>query len=109
MDKSLRQDFDSTFASLKEGAVGFRVLVEKANSMDTILTSLRTVIDNTSIITGNLAEITNSIQSGKGAIGRMVMDSTMGKTVDSTLIHLKESSAELKLLIEKAKDSWLLW
>ena len=109
MDRSLRQDFDSTFANLKNGSVGFRLLVEKANSMDTILTSLGAVINNTSNITGDLATITGSIQSGKGTMGRLLMDPALGATLDSTLVNLKEGSAELKLLLEIAKDSWLLW
>jgi hypothetical protein len=37
------------------------------------------------------------------------MDSTMRQNIDSTVVNLKKSSAELKTLMEKAKDSWMLW
>jgi hypothetical protein len=33
MDKSLRQNFDSTFANLKEGSAMFRMLVDKAKKV----------------------------------------------------------------------------
>jgi phospholipid/cholesterol/gamma-HCH transport system substrate-binding protein len=83
--------------------------MDKANDIDEILTSLKTTIDNTSNVTSNLSKITDSIQSGKGAIGTLLMDPAMKKNIDSTVVNLKESSAELKILLEKAKDSWMLW
>jgi phospholipid/cholesterol/gamma-HCH transport system substrate-binding protein len=109
MDQSMRQNFDSTVTNLKEGSAGFKILMDKANHIDEILTSLKTTIDNTSSITSNLSKITDSIHSGKGTIGMLLMDSTMRQNIDSTAVNLKESSAGLKTLLEKAKDSWLLW
>jgi len=109
MDQSTSQNFDSTVANLKEGTAGFKVLMAKSKDVDEILASLKTSIDNTSSITGNLAKITDSIHSGKGTIGMLLMDSTMRHTIDSTAVNLKESSAGLKKLLEKAKDSWLMW
>jgi phospholipid/cholesterol/gamma-HCH transport system substrate-binding protein len=109
MDQSMRQNFDSTVENLKEGSASFKILMDKANDIDKILTSLKTTIDNTSSITSNLSKITDSIHSGKGTIGMLLMDSTMRQNIDSTAVNLKESSAGLKTLLEKAKDSWLLW
>jgi phospholipid/cholesterol/gamma-HCH transport system substrate-binding protein len=142
--------------------------------MDNILMSLKTTIDNTSNITSDLSKITNNIQSGKGTIGRLLMDpslaqnfdssivnlnqgitginsilnnagksisynfdstlinlregsiflrqglfelndlmrdanKSMAKNIDSTFINLKDGTMELKILLEKAQDSWLLW
>ena len=109
MDQSMMQNFDSTVANLKEGSTGFKILMDKSNDIDEILASLKTTISNTSTITSNLSKITDSIHSGKGTIGMLLMDSTMRQTIDSTAVNLKESSAGLKTLLEKAKDSWLLW
>jgi phospholipid/cholesterol/gamma-HCH transport system substrate-binding protein len=109
MDQSMTQNFDSTVANLKEGSGGFKILMDKANHIDEILASLKTTIDNTSSITSNLSKITDSIHSGKGTIGMLLMDSTMRQNIDSTAVHLKESSAGLKTLLEKAKNSWMLW
>lgn len=109
MDQSLIRNFDSTVVNLKEGSAGFKIFMAKAHDIDTILTSFKTTLDHTSSITGNLSKITDSIHSGKGTIGMLLMDSTLSHTIDSTLVNLKESSAGFKALLQKAKSSWLLW
>ena len=109
MDQSISQNVDSTFTNLKDGSAGFKILMNKANDIDEILTSLKTTINNTSSITSNVSKITDSIHSGKGTIGMLLMDSTMRQNIDSTVVNLKKSSVGLKTLIEKAHDSWLLW
>ena len=107
-------------------------------NMDDVMLSLKTTIDNSSAITGNLSMITSNIQSGKGTIGRLLMDRSLeqnfdssivnlkqglsglknlmddtkisfAQNFDSTFVNLKEGSAGFKLLMKKAKDSWLLW
>lgn len=109
MDKSWRQNFEATIINLKEGSEEFNMLMDKANEVDEIITSLKSTMENTSNITSDLAKITNSIQSGEGTIGKLLMDPSSAQYIDSTLINLKEGSAGLKILMEKAKDSWLLW
>lgn len=107
-------------------------------NMDEILISLKKTIDNTSKIAGDLSKITNTLQSGKGTIGRLLMDESMALNFDSAIVNLKQGSLQLKTLMEsakisfaqnfdstfvnmkegsegfkklmtKAKDSWLLW
>jgi len=108
MDKEWRQNFETTIINLKEGSDGFRVFMEKANEMDEILISLESTIENTNKITNDLSSITGSIQSGDGIIGRLFMDQSMGQNFDSIMVNLKEGSAELKIFLEMAQDSWLL-
>ena len=151
-----------------------RIETSQPIDMDNILLSLKTTIDNTSNITKDLSKITNNIQSGKGTIGRLLMDHSLAQNFDSsifnlnqglsglnnlvnyaegsfsknfdstfinlkkgsvylnqsllglnnlvnnaeksfvqnfdsTFVNLKEGSAGFKILMEKAKDSWLLW
>jgi len=109
MDSSLRQNFDTTVINLKKGSAEFKKLLTKANELDEILTSVRTTMNNVTTITGDVATIIGYVQSGKGTFGRLLMDSTMGQNMDTTLIHLKEGTAGLKKVINKAKSSWLLW
>jgi phospholipid/cholesterol/gamma-HCH transport system substrate-binding protein len=78
-------------------------------NMDDILISLKSSIDNTTVITSNLSKITGNVQSGKGTLGRLLTDKSLGQTFDSTFVNLKESSAGLRMLVDKAKKSWLLW
>ena len=44
--------------------------------LDEIMKSLKTTIDNTAHITGDLAKISTNIESGKSTIGRLMMDQT---------------------------------
>lgn len=107
-------------------------------NMDEILLALKNTIDNASNITNNLSSITGNIQSGKGTVGRLLMDRSLAQNFDSsivnlkqglsglknlmddtkisfaqnfdsTFVNLKEGSAGFKILMKKAKDSWLLW
>lgn len=189
--KFIRKDAVATIGS--EGLMGNKVLIitpgtggkkvienndviqtSQPIDIDNILLSLKTTIDNTSNITSDLSKITNNIQSGKGTIGRLLMDQSlaqnfdssivnlnqgiaginnilnnaeksisynfdstlinlregsiflrqglfelndlmsdanksMAKNIDSTFVNLKEGTKELKNLLEKAQDSWLLW
>ena len=107
-------------------------------NMDDIMVSLRTTIDKASSIAGDLSKITNNIQSGKGTVGRLLMDPSLARNfdssivnlkkgseglkhlmddakysftqnVDSALVNLKDGAAGFKTLVDKAKHSWLLW
>jgi phospholipid/cholesterol/gamma-HCH transport system substrate-binding protein len=107
-------------------------------SIDNIMISLKSTIDNTTKITSDLSKIASSIESGKGTIGKLLMDPklamtfdssfvnlklgseglrilmddsrvTFAQNFDSTFINLREGSAGFKVLMDKAKKSWLLW
>ncbi|PIQ09540.1 MAG: hypothetical protein COW71_05955, partial [Ignavibacteriales bacterium CG18_big_fil_WC_8_21_14_2_50_31_20] len=91
------------------GSTEFRILMEKANDIDDVLLSIKETIKNTSNITSDLAKITATLESGQGTIGRLLMDESTAQNIDSTFINLKEGASGLKILMEKAKSSWLLW
>jgi phospholipid/cholesterol/gamma-HCH transport system substrate-binding protein len=78
-------------------------------NMDEIMASLKSTIDNTSHITNDLSKVTKSIESGQGTIGRLLMDPSLAQNFDSTFVNLKDGTAGLKLLMNKARTSWLLW
>lgn len=78
-------------------------------NMDEILASVKTTMDNTANITHDLSKITDNIQAGKGTIGRLLMNPNDAQKFDSTLSNLKEGSDGFKILMQKAKKSWLLW
>lgn len=78
-------------------------------NIDNIMTSLKTTIENTNSITGDLSKIVGTIESGQGTIGRMLKDSSLAVNIDSTFVNLREGSTGFKTLMAKAKKSWLLW
>ncbi|HSD62469.1 MAG TPA: MlaD family protein [Ignavibacteriaceae bacterium] len=108
MDKSWRENFDSTFANLKDGSVGFKTFMEKSNELSYILASLDSTVKNASNVTLDLAKITSNMQAGNGIMGKLLMDKSTGENFDTTLVNLKNSLAQFEIFIKKAQDSWLL-
>jgi phospholipid/cholesterol/gamma-HCH transport system substrate-binding protein len=109
MDQSLREKFDSTFSNLHDGSIAFKSFMERTDKLDTILIALRETLENASKITSDVSKITDNIQSGKGTIGRLLMDPSWRLNFDTTLVNMKRSSAEIQVITKKAKKSWLLW
>ena len=108
MDKTWRENIESTIVNLKDGSDQFKVVMAKAVEVDSILVAIKTTIRYANGITSDLSAITNSLQSGKGTIGRLLMNTTAAENFDSTMVNLKEGTAALKILLEKAQGSWLL-
>jgi len=109
MDKKWRENFETTFINLREGSAHFRNLMSKANELDEIILSVKETIQNTADITSDLASISGNIESGRGTLGRFLMDQTTADNLDSTIFYLKDGAKGLNLLLKKAKSSWLLW
>ena len=109
MDKEMSQNFDSTFASLREGSAQYKLLMEKANTMGDILITLKATVDTTNRIAMDLSKIASNIQSGKGTIGRLLMDDTLTQNLDSTVVNLKDALAGFTIFMQKAQKSWLMW
>ncbi len=115
MDESLAGNFDSSFINLSEATKGLKNLIDKATvsfaqiDMNEIIVPLKTTIDNASNITTDLSLITKNIQSGKGSIGKLLMDDSSAQHISSTFNNINDASVEFKLLLKKAQSSWLLW
>jgi len=75
---------------------------------DQIMASLKTSADNAAIITTNLADITNRINHGKGALGKLLVDTSLSSNISSTVKNLKRSTEGLNENMEAAKHSFLL-
>ncbi len=72
--------------------------------VDDIMISLKTTIDNTAIITGDLAKISTNIESGKGTIGRLMMDQTWRENIQSTIVNLKDGSEKFVVFMDKSQQ-----
>jgi phospholipid/cholesterol/gamma-HCH transport system substrate-binding protein len=75
---------------------------------DAIMASLKASADNAAIITGNLAEISNRINNGRGALGRLLKDTTLSENISTTMKNLKSSSKKLDENMEAAQHNFLL-
>lgn len=75
---------------------------------DQIMASLKVSTDNAAVITGNLADISTRINSGKGALGRLLKDTSLSSNISATMKNLKKSSEGLSENMEAAKHNFLL-
>lgn len=78
-------------------------------NMDDITKKLSHMVTNADVISENLAALTKSMRSGKGAFGKLFTDQKLGDDVSITVSNLKSASGEFRNFIEAARKSWLLW
>ncbi|HVS96491.1 MAG TPA: MlaD family protein [Puia sp.] len=75
---------------------------------DAIMTSLKISADNAAIITTNLADISNRISHGHGALGRLLHDTTLSENLSATVRNLRSGSKKLDENMEAAQHNFLL-
>lgn len=75
-------------------------------NLDDVFSSLKGTIDNTSNIVNELSAIASSIRSGKGTIGRLIVDESLADNIDSSIVNLKEGSDRFKGLVVDVTDGF---
>ena len=125
VEKFIRKDARASIGS--EGLMGDKVIVLIPGSPDTptvsngdtlaslppvetdaIMASLKTSADNAAVITSNLADISDRISHGKGALGKLLHDTTLSTNLSSTMKNLNSSSKKLDQNMEAAQHNFLL-
>jgi len=113
---------DSKAGISSEGIIGDRVIIITQGSYgapmardgqhissiepietDAIMASLQTSAVNAEVVTKQLAEIMTNINSGEGALGRLIQDSTIAENINQTIANFKKSSEGLDETIEITK------
>jgi phospholipid/cholesterol/gamma-HCH transport system substrate-binding protein len=69
---------------------------EQAVSMENILENLEVTTRNAAMITTDLAVIIENMRNGKGAIGKLLMDSVMAKDIGQAIINIREGTGGFK-------------
>ena len=75
---------------------------------EAIMASLKTSADNAAVITSNLADISNRINHGQGALGKLLRDTSLSSNISTTMKNLKTSTQKLDENMEAAKHNFLL-
>jgi phospholipid/cholesterol/gamma-HCH transport system substrate-binding protein len=75
---------------------------------DQIMASLKVSADNAAVITGNLADISSRVNNGRGALGKLLKDTSLSSNISATMKNLKKSSEGLNENMEAAKHNFLL-
>lgn len=83
------------------------IATTQAVSIDDILVKIKATSDNAESITGNLADIMQSIKDGKGAIGKFLMDTSFAEDLGQTVVNIKQGAGGFKQNMEAAKHNFL--
>ncbi len=77
-------------------------------SVDEIMNNLSETIDYATIIAYDISELTTGIRAGRGAIGKLLVDSTFAQTLDQTMVNAQQATDGLNENMEAAKENFLL-
>ena len=80
----------------------------EGSTIDAIMKSVKVTADNAAVITGDLAGVIGMVKSGKGTIGKLLMDTSFAGNLDATMVNVKQASGGLKENMEAAKHKFLL-
>jgi len=125
VEKFIRKDAKASIGS--DGLMGDKVIVLAAGTAssafvnngdtltsrqpietDQILASLKVSADNAAIITTNLADISSRITHGKGALGKLLHDTSLSSNISATMHNLNSSTQKLDENMEAAQHNFLL-
>ena len=67
---------------------------KKAIEMDDLMVSVKKSVDNAGVITAQLAQFSNSMNNGNGALSRLVSDEEFGNSIKKMVTNLENSSKE---------------
>lgn len=97
------------------GAPGKQVIVNndvletaQTASMDAIMVKVEETFNHAATITSDLSIVMKNISEGKGAIGKILMDSAFAENVDAALINIRQGAGGFKKNMDAAGHNILL-
>ena len=84
---------------------GQHLLADEPLETDDIIASLNKTSANVEVIAHELAEVMSNINSGKGMLGQLIVDSVIANNVSQTIANFKKSSEGLDETIEVSKEN----
>ena len=84
---------------------GQHILSKEPVETDAIMASLQTTAVIAEGIAQQISEIMININSGQGALGRLIQDSTIAENINQTIANFKKSSEGLDETIEVTKEN----
>jgi len=95
----------SDFPMVKDGQ---HIAATEPVEIDAIMAGLKVTTDNAAVISEQLAEIMDKVNSGNGTLWKLIQDSTMAENINQTIVSLKKSSKGLNENMNAAKDNFFL-
>jgi phospholipid/cholesterol/gamma-HCH transport system substrate-binding protein len=83
------------------------ILTKNAIEMEDVMLSAKTSVDNAGIITAQLAEFTTKMNTGNGALSKLISDEKFSNSLQSTLVNLQTASNEFAMFTAKINNGGL--
>jgi phospholipid/cholesterol/gamma-HCH transport system substrate-binding protein len=80
----------------------------KAIEIEDIMKSVKTTVDNATVITDQLAEFSYKINNGKGTLSKLLTDKQMGDKLNATMSNLQKGTKGFSENMEAAKHNFFL-
>ncbi len=77
---------------------------KQAIEMDDLMVSVKKSVDNAGVITAELAQFSNSMNNGNGALSRLVSDEEFGNSIKKMVTNLENSSNEFSKFTVKMNN-----
>ena len=105
-DKVLTISAGTSLENINSSAVKDHDMIGTKNAieMEDVMNSLKTSVDNAGIITAQLAQFTVKMNSGNGALSKLISDEQFSRTLQGTLTNLQNSSNEFAKFTLKLND-----
>ena len=87
---------------------GQQIASKEPIETDVIMEKLKATVDNATVISEQVSDITTKINTGDGTLSRLINDKKMGRNINQTIVNLKQGTKGFGENMEAAKDSFLL-
>lgn len=106
-DSTIAENVNLTIENFKKSSEGLDKTIEVTKeNVFAFMESLQKTASKTEVASNQLGEIMTKINSGEGAIGMLLKDTSIVNNIDETIINLKESSIGLNENMEALKHNW---
>ena len=107
-DSTIAENVNLTIENFKKSSEGLDETIEVTQeNVFAFMESLQKTAAKTEVASNELGEIMTKINSGEGAIGMLLKDTSIVNNIDETIINLKESSVGLNENMEALKHNFL--
>jgi phospholipid/cholesterol/gamma-HCH transport system substrate-binding protein len=107
-DSTIAENINQTIENFKKSSEGLDETIEVTQqNVFAFMESLQKTAAKTEVASNELGEIMTKINSGEGAIGMLLKDTSIVNNIDETIINLKESSVGLNENMEALKHNFL--
>jgi phospholipid/cholesterol/gamma-HCH transport system substrate-binding protein len=107
-DSTIAENVNLTIENFKKSSEGLDETIEiTKDNVFAFMESLKKTAAKTEVASNELGEIMTKINSGEGAIGMLLKDTSIVNNIDVTIVNLKESSIGLNENMEALKHNFL--